>query len=119
MSKIVQAVNAMISNPRYIINVTAANEELFFLYKGKYIWSMRKDDDEYILWFYPSGDMEELMIRSNNGNWEGVQMVTYKTSEIGTKEGRNSFAELYTLLTEREFGLNDVLEDIISDGDPF
>ena len=44
-------------------------------------------------------------------------MVTYKDTEIGTKEAKASFAELHTLIKERVYGVNDVLDDIISDAD--
>ncbi|WP_426170394.1 hypothetical protein [Pseudoduganella sp. R-34] len=121
MSKIVQAVNAMVSNPDLISAVEAYQEELFFKYKSKYTWSMTKNKEGiYFLWYYPSSpDIDQLLDRAANEYWENISMVRYRTDEIGTKEAVASFAELYTLLQEKEFGMNEVLDDIISDGDPF
>lgn len=119
MSKIVQAVNAMLSNPYLISDVASAGGEFFFVYKIKYAWSMKKDGADYFLWYYPSSDLDELLSRAAQEYWDDINMVVYKSAEIGTREARASFSELFTLLTEREYGINDVLDDIISDGDPF
>lgn len=118
MSKIVQAVNAMITNKHMISDVLQGSREIFFLYKNKYKWSIRKDDsNEYFLWYYPGRtDLEELS-HYDDEDWEGVPMVSYKTSEIGTKEAVASFSELYSILKERIHGMNDVLDDIISDAE--
>ena len=46
-------------------------------------------------------------------------MVTYDTSQIGTKEAKASFAELYGILEEKLHGVDDVLDDILKDEPPF
>jgi len=46
-------------------------------------------------------------------------MVKYSDTEVGTKEAKSSFAELYTIVKERLYGVNDVLDDIISDSESF
>jgi hypothetical protein len=119
MSKIVQAVNAMISNPDNITKVLKGNDEYFFSYKDKYSWSMSRREDEHVLWFYPNITHIEELASYEGHEWEDVNMVTYKDSEIGTREARASFAELFTLLKEKVFGVNKVLDDIISDALPF
>ena len=43
MTKIVQAVNAMISNPDKIKSVIPNGQEFFFIYKDKYKWSILKN----------------------------------------------------------------------------
>jgi hypothetical protein len=119
MSKIVQAVNAMISNPRLITQVLQNGTEFFFLYRNKYKWSIsRRSDGEHWLWYYPGSESLEQLSGFENYEWEETPMVTYKDSEIGTKEAKASFAELYTLVKERLYKVNDVLDDIISDADP-
>jgi hypothetical protein len=118
MSKIVQAVNAMISNPDKIGKVIQGDSELFFTYKDKYKWSMSQRDKEYFLWFYPGSESIEQLAVYEGDDWEETPMVTYRDSEIGTREAKASFADLYTLLKERVFGVNQVLDDIISDADP-
>jgi len=119
MNKIVQAVNAMISNPELITNVIPSNRETFFLYKGRYKWSIRRDEDgDYILWYYPvGGRIEDLASIDDGSDWEGVPMVVYKTAELGTREASASFADLYTMVKEKAYGMDDVLKDIISDAE--
>jgi hypothetical protein len=120
MSKVVQAVNAMISNPKQITNVMRNGNELFFLYKGKYKWSISKNQKgEYYLFFYPGDQAIEHLAYYDGDDWEGTAMVTYTDAEIGTKEATSSFSELYTLIKERVYGVNEVLDDIISDLDEF
>lgn len=118
MSKIVQAVNAMISNPDLISNVIPNDKEFFFLYKNKYKWSItRNKDNVHILWYYPGTESLESLASTPAQYWEETQMVTYRDTEIGTKEAKASFAELYTLIKENAYGVNEVLDDIISDLD--
>lgn len=118
MSKIVQAVNAMISNSDKIGRVIRGDSELFFMYKDKYKWSMAQREDDYFLWFYPGEESLEQLVSYDGHDWEGTPMVTYRAGEIGTKEAKASFADLFTLLKERLYGVNNVLDDIISDADP-
>lgn len=118
MSKIVQAVNAMISNPNLISAVIQNESEFFFLYKGKYKWSIsRRENDEHILWYYPGAETIQKLSGNDGSDWEGTPMVTYKDGEIGTREAKASFSELYTIIKERVYGVNEVLNDIISDAD--
>lgn len=116
MSKVVQAVNAMISNPDQISNVMRNGSELFFLYKGKYKWSVSKNDKaEHYLFFYPGSEDIIHLANYDGHDWEGTPMVSYSDKDIGTKEAISSFSELYTLINERVYGVNKVLDDIISD----
>lgn len=120
MSKIVQAVNAMISNPDNISAVVKGESELFFRYKGKYTWSMRRNENGlHYLYFYPDGDdVDDLARREVAGDaWGDVNMVVYNDGEIGTREAKASFSELFTLLKECVFGVNKVLDEIIADGE--
>jgi len=120
MSKIVQAVNAMISNPEKIGRVVRGEEEFFFLYNNKYKWSMAQRDGGYALWFYPGNEtLDDLAVSEQSGDWDNTPMVTYSTTEIGTKEAKSSFSELYTLLKEKVYGVNAALDDIIANSDLF
>src|SRR5688572_33454279 len=112
MSKIVQAVNAMVATPDRIAKVVKVGDEYFFLY-DKYRWSIRRHDDGSIgLWYYPGGQgLDELAARSSDDEWQDVDMVYYVDTRIGTKEARASFAELYTVVTERLHNINTVLDD--------
>lgn len=123
MSKIVRAVNVMVSNPEQITNVISSNysDELFFIYKNKYKWGMKRDEDgEYYLYYYPGRQTLNQLAGFSDQDWNDFsEMVVYSTNGIGTKEARSSFADLYTVVREKRFGLNDVLDDIIGDEVPF
>lgn len=115
MSKIVQAVNAMITNANLITNVIRGQNEIFFLYKGKYKWSMAKRDDGFWLWYYPGEQKLERLARED---WdEDLPMVTYNDASVGTREAKASFGELHTIIKEKVFGVDEVLDDIIGDSD--
>jgi hypothetical protein len=119
MSKIVQAVNAMISNKKMITDIILIRDEIFFLFRDKYVWSARRDSDsgEFLLWHYPGASSVENIASKENEDWEEVPMVVYKTSDIGTREARASFSELYSIVKERVYKMDEVLDDIISDSD--
>lgn len=117
MSKIVQAINAMVSNPDHITNVIRGYEgsELFFMYDNKYKWSIVKNQkNEYYLHFYPGKQELEHLASWSDDEWhEFSEMVSYNTNDLGTKEARSSLIELYTIISEKLFGMDSVLDDII------
>lgn len=118
MSKIVQAVNAMLSNPKYITDVMATDNEYFFLYKEKYKWSVKSIEDRISLWFYPGNEsLQQLMQVTTGSSWDTVPMIHYSDKDIGTKEAKATFIELYNLVKEKLYGVDRVLDDIISDLD--
>lgn len=122
MSKIVQAVNAMISNPEKITSIIKGREtsenEYFFLYKNKYKWSVAQVDiDEYNIFYYVDNMSLAEIEQISRNNWKTLNFVTYKTSEIRTKEAFESFSELYRVVSEKAFGLDEMFNDIISDMD--
>jgi len=118
MTKIVQAVNAMLANSNSISNVQAGRDETFFSYKDKYIWSMAKREDTFWLWYYPeSPAIEDLLEHSEHQDWNDVPMVSYNDAEIGTREAKSSFRELYATLSEKLYDVDKALDEIIADGD--
>lgn len=122
MSKIVVAVNVMIMNPDKITSVLhGANEdEVFFLYDKKHKWSLFKNGDNIILSYYPGKNSLEFLASIPAEEWEsGIDMVMYNSKEIGTKEAKASFNELYTLLQNKKYGMDEILDEIISSDIPF
>lgn len=119
MSKIIQAVNSMISNTDLIGNVLfGQNKEVFFNYKNKYKWSIKEqEDDSYSLWFYKSELSIESLAQIDNEEWEEIAMMHYSTSDLSSKEANASFKELYRIVKEKVFGMDKVLDDIIKDMD--
>ncbi|MES2140826.1 MAG: hypothetical protein V4511_14050 [Bacteroidota bacterium] len=114
--KIVQVINAMITNKSKISNVLRNDKEYFFLYNGKYKWSITKSDNEekYYIHFYPADDLS-LQELSQWGDWEGFNYVTYSSEDLKTKEAVESFRELYQLVVNKVFGIDDIFDNIIND----
>lgn len=117
--KIVSAANAMILNPDKITSVIPSinGNEFFFMYDGKYKWSISSFDNgsQYSLYYYPTDlSLEDLSVMGAD-DWEDFPyLVRYSAKDIGTREAKETFAELYRVVKEQLFGLNQVLSDIIS-----
>lgn len=119
MSKIVRAVNSMVSKPEKITDVVRKENEYYFLYDNKYVWSMVHSNEEkvHFLHFYPrKPSIEDLL---GVTDWNRVDLVTYDTKTLGTREATESFSELRELLKERVLGADKALDDIIGDVDEF
>lgn len=120
MSKIITAINVMVSNPTLLTDVHLGfhRGEVFFKYSEKHCWSITKIDngDEYSLSYYPgSPDPETLADLPNIAvGLSDQQKVSYNTRELATREARDSFGELFSLVNEKAYGLDKVLEEIIS-----
>ena len=114
MSKIVRAVNSMLSNPDKISLVQNARGFYLFLYNDKYKWSIIEADDVYHLKYYPEALSMEA-ISSRIGAMLPVDGVAYDTESLGTKEAYDSFRELYQTVAEKLYGLDTVLDEILKD----
>jgi len=114
--KIIQVINAMITNSQKISDVNLKDNEYFFLYNNKYKWSISKssDTDNYWLHYYPHGEMNIKQL-SQITNWTGFQFVSYSTEDIKTKEAYESFTELYQIVQNKLYGLDAIFEEIITD----
>ena len=116
MSRIIRAVNSMISQKEKISNVLKRQSECFFLFDKKYKWSIlhRSDTDSYILYYY-SGDISlEVLASMDDFEWDNFKdYVMYSSSEIKTIEAHDTFAELYLIVKEIAHGVDKVLDDII------
>ena len=113
MNKIVQVINAMITNSNKIKEVTKNGKEFFFLYDNKHKWSIsRNNDEEYYIHFYPIKDItiEQLSVFTD---WEHLEYVTYSTKDIKTTESIESFRELHQIVSDKVFGIDDIFDEII------
>lgn len=117
MSKIIQAVNAMISDSDKIGLVIkgSSDNEYFFIFDKQYKWSLFFDSEDYYLKYFPGNSSLESI--ANNS--DAYNSVLYSTSKINTKEARESFNELYTIVQEKLYGVDKVLDDIISSSTDF
>ena len=125
MSKIVKAINVMISNEEMITNAIKGvdGDEVFFVYDKKHKWSLiSADNGEFFeLHYYPGSEtIEQLALLDDEGWDDFTDMVSYSSKEIGGREAKDSLSELYTILKEKLFGMDEVLNDIIrTDEVPF
>lgn len=124
MSKIVVAANVMIENKSQISSVLRGNGsvdgEVFFLYEQKHKWSIFKSSagpEEYVLCYYPgTNSLRGYAAMDDSTDWDEVDIIFYRTKEIGTTEARQTFANLYSVVKELKFGMEDILDEIISSG---
>lgn len=124
MSKIVTAINVMVSNPSLIKNVIRgySGSECFFVYNNKHHWSIIKQrDDGYYMAYYPGNQDISKLAEIPDEYWgeADIDCVTYNSRDLGTKEAKESMAELYNIVNEKIYGMDDVLDDIINSDPPF
>lgn len=124
MSKIITAINVMVSNPELITNVVKgeSENECFFLYDNKHTWSiLQRTDKEFYLAYYPGKqDISELAsIPDEAWHHMDINCVAYNSKDLGTKEAKASMAELFSIVNEKAFGMDEVLDDIINSNPPF
>lgn len=123
MSKIVTAINVMVSNPDRIQKVIKGynDTECFFVYDGKHSWSILKNGHGYYMAYYPGSQDISSLAQIPDEHWEeaNVHCVSYTSKVLGTKEALDSMAELYSIVNEKVYGMDDVLEDIINSDPPF
>ena len=115
MSKIVIAVNSMISHAEKISDVIVNKEdnEFIFKYDDKYVWGITTEDEDYRLCFYPeTREVDELR---DFTDWNKFPLVAYYSTDFKTREALESFGELYLIMKEKLHNVDEVLEDIIGD----
>lgn len=118
MNKIIQVINAMISNAQKITNVIVANDdEFYFIYDKKHKWSITKDeeDESISLFLYPdeTKKLEELAFDINFGEYK--KFVVYSSEDFKSKEATESFEELINLVKNKIYGVDDILDEILKD----
>jgi hypothetical protein len=120
MSKVVQAVNAMLSNPEKIDKVIENDEEYYFLYNKKYKWSIKDNVDKIFLYFYPTNVSFDYLATTHPTEWaSSIKFVIYIDTDIGTREAKASFRDLLATIKEKLYGVDKLLDEIIDDDIPF
>jgi hypothetical protein len=123
--KIIQAVNAMISNAEKISNINLvkwgvddSKPEYYFVFDMKFKWSIMREADsetDYRLFFYPQEDETiEDLINVHPEEWSSKDnYIVYRSAEIKTKEAKESFSELYKLVQTKRLNVDVLLDEII------
>ncbi|MEZ8652103.1 hypothetical protein AB6D92_24530 [Vibrio splendidus] len=124
MSKVVAAVNTMITNEKKISPVLVGTDslEIYFSYNKKYNWSLALNDDEdcFYLHYYPASsfDIKDLS-QMESFEFSDIINVTYSSKDLGSREAYQTFKELHNLLQEKVYGIDKVLDDILASDDFF
>lgn len=110
----------MISNQANITNVYRGKgqDEYYFLYKGKYRWSISSDQtgEYYLLYYDTDFNIKKLSELPNEEEyWTNIHMMGFNTKELKSKEALESFQELYQVVKGKVLGIDKVLNDIIKD----
>lgn len=118
MAKIVEVANAMISNQQRISNVQRNGNEYYFLYNNKFKWSIsfNKEKDEYFLFFYITDETIDQLAKIVV--WEamdGIEIVTFSTEDLKVQEAKETFRELYQIVSAKMYGLDDIFNEIINE----
>jgi hypothetical protein len=122
--KIISAINAMISKPNKIGKIFGDPENskfYFFVFDGKYVWSIAENKGVYYLCLYPqrkvatlsAEDYAKMLSRMRDEEQNFEDSVCYNTKELKTQEAVESFTELFKLIQERQYGVDAMLDDII------
>lgn len=114
--KIVEVARSMAAAPKQISDVTegqASSNELFFKFGGKYKWSVISSPFDSALYFYPGKHSLEQLATMGDQEWEDFRgLVRYSGKDIGA-EASEAFASLYNAVKNRQYDVDDVLDDIL------
>lgn len=124
MSRIVTAINVMVSNPDLITSVIkgAHETECFFKYDLKHKWSILVNSSgDFHMSYYPGDQDIEYLASIPDDDWGDIvsNYVPYSSKKLGTEEAKQSMSELLTIVKEKAYGIDDVLNDIINSGPVF
>lgn len=114
MSKIIRAINTMILNKDKITNIISKEGQLFFLYDNKYKWSIGVSGGYFYLCYYPD-DLPTIKELSMIPDMSGYEYLRYSLKDFKTQEAEESFRELYTIIKEKRYDMDKVLDDIINE----
>ena len=124
MSKIVKAVNVMVSNSNLITDVVKGQHETecFFKYDKKHHWSiLRNPEKQFYLSYFPGEPNLKDLAKIRDDEWVmyAPHNVNYSTKELATREAIETFGELFSIVNSKVHGMDDVLDEIIGTDIPF
>jgi hypothetical protein len=113
--KIIIVINTMIKNRDKIKEVVEYSGKYYFIY-NKYLWSIDyfPAEDNYILSYYPELNMDDLKI-IGTANHHQLKRIDYSFTQYKTMEAYETFQELYQIVKEGFYNIDEVIEDILKD----
>ena len=120
-SKVIHVINKIIARPENIEQVFGGSSEYYFRYKGHFFSILQRTDaDErfgrYSFYVYPkwTGTLEALDEFFNFHTSDELAMAAYHETQFSDAEKR-LLPTLYSLLQQKELGLDEVFDDILGD----
>lgn len=115
--KILHVLNVMIANSSKISDVVRLENEIFFCYDQKYKWAIEKVEDEerYYVHFYLADEYSFQEFISVVESGRSVEYREYSTDELTSDEALQAFSEIYQIVLDKLFGLDEVFTAIIED----
>ncbi|MGB0467626.1 MAG: hypothetical protein ACPGF7_08880 [Pontibacterium sp.] len=123
MNKIIKAIKVMVSNPEKITGAVKGQHETecFFRYDEKHHWSILETNDKhYFLNYFPDQPNLNSLASIPDESWQELSpnSVVYNTKDLAAKEAIDSSRELYSIVNEKLYGMDHVLDDIINGNIP-
>lgn len=111
--RVLAAVEAMISSPSEINEITDAGDEYYFRFRGKVFSSKKAAGGIYSLYLYPhwDGNISDLA-GSFDTFGDTPQFVTFQGTDF-LMIGPDLFKQLYQLLEYRVHGVDKILDEIL------
>lgn len=122
MSKILQVVNTMLNNPSKITNVQKKQDVILFNYLHDQLWGIfKQDNDHLILSIYPQKDLPitvKDLVNMDDLDWKLTPPISiaYSSESLKEREALESLTELYKVIIEKLYGIDDIFDEIIQDG---
>lgn len=113
--KIILVINSMISRNNLITDVSKDSQDVFyFVFDRKHKWTMYYDesDDNFKLVIYP--DPTKTIDDIKNIDINNLAHVAYQSKEFRTIEAKESFRELYKLIQEKLYNVDDAFDEILN-----
>ena len=118
MNKIIQVINTMITNLEKITNVIVSkDDEFFFIYNNKHKWSIIQNEhnQSISLFLYPEKDIKLEQLAFDVDFNEYKKFITYDSEDFKSKEVIESFEELMSIVKNKIYGVDDILDDILGE----
>lgn len=117
--KIIEVLEKIVNEPEKIEEIKVYQTEYFFRFAGQVISLLKRDETdsslgEYSLYFYPRwrSSLGQL-ISTQEHDPDSIQMAPYHSIQFPSPVQKASFKKLYSLLTEKALGIDEILDEIL------
>lgn len=112
MEKISILLQLMIENQNVITNVILDEEDNYFFSYNSSVWSIVKANNLVTLTLYVQNNLEVTTL-ADDINRDEINQVSYISDDFES-DNKEKLTKLYTIVKERVYGVNELLDQIIS-----